>query len=124
MEAARRSRRRWSAEVGDLGGDGALRSAISGEMERRGLTEPLRVQDEMRTTLTYGINRRLFCRVAGACALCKACMPYERTGRNTVSFNPARPALANTAEYTLGARKCSETLTGRRGFKSCVQRAG
>ena len=102
MEAARRSRRRWSAEVGDLGGDGALRSAISGEMERRGLTEPLRVQDEMRTTSTYGINRRLFCRVAGACALCKACMPYEPNVPVEIRYRstPRRPALANTAEYT------------------------
>ena len=69
-------------------------------MERRGLTEPLRVQDEMRTTLTYGINRRLFCRVAGACALCKACA--VRTYRSKYGIVQPRdgPALANTAEYT------------------------
>ena len=81
-------------------------------MERRGLTEPLRVQDEMRTTLTYGINRRLFCRVAGACALCKACA--VRTYRSKYGIVQPRDGPRSRIQPNTPAPS-AETLTGRRG---------
>ena len=72
----------------------------------------------MRTTSTYGINRRLFCRVAGACALCKACMPYEPNVPVEIRYRstPRRPALANTAEYTRTLR--GDPDRAARTFKS------